>query len=426
MPGAGSRRTRHSPDIWPGFVDALATLLMVVIFLLMIFVLAQFVLSHALSGRDQALQRIQSELTELTDLLGLERKANADLRLNVAVMSEELQASVRSRDDLSEKLRQLNLTNAGLKAENERLNADMDSAFTSLQEDRQKLSQLEKETLRNAAALAKAKAELEEANKSITVKTETLQLKLQELADLNGQLAALQALKKELEEKLLASDSSLANEKELSATARAQAALLNQQLQAVRDQMAALNEALEAAEKKNTEQNVQIADLGSRLNAALATKVQELARYRSEFFGRLRDILGDQKDVRIVGDRFVLQSEVLFGTGSAELGDGGKEKLAELAATLRTIVPRIPEDLDWILRVDGHTDRTPINNWRYPSNWELSTARAISVVRFLIAEGLPADHLAATGFADRHPLDTGEGDEVLRRNRRIEFKLTQR
>ncbi|CCQ73290.1 peptidoglycan -binding protein [Magnetospira sp. QH-2] len=433
MPGAIRRRNRQTTDIWPGFVDALATLLMVIIFLLMIFVLAQFVLSHALSGRDEALLRIQSELTELTDLLALERRANADLRLNAAVMSEELQASVKSRDDLSEKVRLLNVANAGLTAENARLNQDMDEAFTSLQKDRQKLSELEKEMLRNAAALAKAKAELDEANKTITVSTETLQMKLQELADMNSrlaqldhQVAALVALKKELEEKLLARDTSLADEKELSATARAQAALLNQQLQAVRDQMAALNEALEAAEKKNTEQNVQIMDLGKRLNAALATKVQELARYRSEFFGRLRDILGDEKDVRIVGDRFVLQSEVLFGSGSADLGEGGKAKLKDLATTLRSVVDRIPSDLDWILRVDGHTDRTPINNWRYPSNWELSTARSISVVRFLVAEGIPANHLAATGFADQHALDAGKGEEALRRNRRIEFKLTQR
>ncbi len=215
-------------------------------------------------------------------------------------------------------------------------------------------------------------------------------------------------------------------QKELSNEAQAQLRLLNRQIMALRQQIASLATALDAAEAANQEQEVQISDLGRRLNVALASKVQELARYRSEFFGRLREVLGARKDVRIVGDRFVFQSEVLFETGSAALGEAGQRQLGQLAKTLIEIAVRIPKNLPWVLRVDGHTDRIPIHTPEFPSNWELSTARAISVVRFLIDQGIAADHLAATGFGEHQPLDPGLTEEALRRTRRIELKLTQR
>jgi chemotaxis protein MotB len=218
----------------------------------------------------------------------------------------------------------------------------------------------------------------------------------------------------------------LAEQRELSEEAQLQVTLLNRQLAALRTQLAQLSEALELSEQKNVEQEVQIADLGKRLNVALASKVQELARYRSEFFGRLREILGNRQDIRIVGDRFVFQSELLFASGSATVADEGRPQLARLASTLKGIAADIPGDLEWVLRVDGHTDRAPINTYAFPSNWELSTARAVSVVKFLIEQGIPAERLAATGFGEFQPLDTG-GDEIAyRRNRRIEFKLTER
>ena len=184
--------------------------------------------------------------------------------------------------------------------------------------------------------------------------------------------------------------------------------------------------ALEAAEAQNEEQEVQIADLGRRLNIALATKVQELARYRSEFFGRLREVLGTRQDIRVVGDRFVFQSELLFGTGEAELGTEGKVQLQQLADALLEIAAEIPDDIDWILRVDGHTDRRPIFTAVFPSNWDLSTARAVSVVNFLIDQGIPPQRLAATGFGEFQPLDDGNDEIAYRRNRRIEFKFTQK
>lgn len=353
------RARRAPPDIWPGFVDALSTLLIVVLFLLMVFVLAQFFLGQALSGRDAALAQLGRQVDELANLLSIERKANADLRLNLSQLSSEL-------------------ANASAKAE--RLEGADDEA-----------------------------------------------------RKLTADIAALQALKDELEKKIRQADAALgekdealAAERKLSEEARAQAALLNHQLEVLREEIARLNAALDASEKLTAEQKIQIANLGQRLNQALASKVAELARYRSEFFGRLREILGNRADVRIQGDRFVFQSEVLFPQGSADLQDAGKAQLDTLARTLIQIAREIPPDLDWVLRVDGHTDKVPIATAQFRSNWELSSARAISVVRYLIAAGLPPNRLVAAGFGEYQPLDPGSGAEALARNRRIEFKLTER
>ena len=218
----------------------------------------------------------------------------------------------------------------------------------------------------------------------------------------------------------------LSTEMKLSATARARVERLSRQIAALRQTLARLATALEASEAESRAQNVSIVNLGQRLNAALASKVEELSRYRSEFFGKLREVLGDHKDIRIVGDRFVFQSEVLFDSGSADLADAGRRQIERLAVTLKDIARRIPDDVDWVLRVDGHTDRIPISTTRFPSNWELSTGRAISVVKHLIEVGIPANRLAATGFGEYQPIDPGSGKTAYRRNRRIELKLTGR
>jgi len=194
----------------------------------------------------------------------------------------------------------------------------------------------------------------------------------------------------------------------------------------LRDQLSRIAAALDVSEAKVKEQQGQIVELGKRLNLALVNKVEQLARYRSEFFGRLREILGDRPDIRVVGDRFVFQSEVLFAPGSAELSDDAKKQLAPVIATLKEVSAKIPPDINWILRVDGHTDRRPISNPQFPSNWELSTARAISVVRFAIDEGIPAARLSAAGFAEKQPIDPRNVEDAYRRNRRIELKLTER
>lgn len=372
-----SRRQQRDINIWPGFVDALTTLLLALVFLLTIFVLAQFYLGEALLGRDNALRQLQGDLGSMAELLSLERKANQDLRRNVAQMSQELEASVTVRDEMTERARALGL----------------------------KLGETERE-LKDANAKA---------------------------AGLIADIAALTALRDELEKKTanLASrveetDKNLIEERKVSESARAQIALLNRQMAAMREQLATLNAALEASEKLSTEQKVQITALGSRLNAALAGKVQELSRYRSEFFGRLREVLGNHPDIRIVGDRFVFQSEVLFDTGSADIGPAGAEQLGRLATLLTEIAAKIPPDIDWVLRIDGHTDRVPISTARFPSNWELSSARALSVLRLLMARGVPPNRLAAAGFGEFHPLDERRDEIAYRRNRRIEIKLTER
>jgi chemotaxis protein MotB len=393
-----SRRAQRSTNIWPGFVDALATLLMVLVFVLLVFVLGQFFLSEAITGRDTALKKLQDQVGELAQLLSLERKAKEELRLNIAQLSQQLQASVAVRDDLKAQIQVL----------------------TGRAEDAEK-------------AVGRLSAALKDANATIAADKTKIADQLRQIADLAQDIEALKALKAELESKAAElagrvekSDKALIEERKISESARAQIALLNQQMSALRQQLAQLNAALEAAEKLAKEQEVQITSLGNRLNAALATKVHELQRYRSEFFGRLRDILGNQPGIRIVGDRFVFQSEVLFDTGSADLGPSGKEQLDRLAALLLDVSQRIPTDIDWILRIDGHTDRVPIYTERFPSNWELSTARALSVVRHLIERGLPPNRLAATGFGEFQPIDDRSDEIAYRRNRRIEMKLTER
>ncbi len=395
---ANSRRNQHRTDIWPGFVDALASLLMVIIFLLMIFVIAQFFLGEALTGRDQALDRLHGQVSELADLLNLERKANETLRINIAQLSGELSASVTLRDDQKQQIQALSLL---------------------------------AETAENQAK--KLKSDLASAVKSVAADQAEIKQQFSEIATLSDDIEKLKALREELETtvkaqltSLTSKDEAIITEKKLSKTARAEVALLNKQLRAIRQQIAQIAATLDASEALAKKQRARIANLGKRLNAALASKVQELSRYRSEFFGKLRDVLGNQKGIRIVGDRFVFQSEVLFTTGSADLGSEGKTQIIQLAGTLKEIIKKIPPKIEWILRVDGHTDRIPIQTSRFPTNWELSTARAISVVKFLVGQGISPTNLAATGFGEFQPIDPRDDEIANLRNRRIELKLTQR
>jgi chemotaxis protein MotB len=269
--------------------------------------------------------------------------------------------------------------------------------------------------------------------KSVETDQKKINLQLSQIAALTDDIEKLTALREDLEVKVKASltklaskDETIITEKKLSKTARAEVALLNKQLRVIRQQIAQIAETLDASEAVARKQRTRIANLGKRLNAALASKVQELSRYRSEFFGKLREVLGNQKGIRIVGDRFVFQSEVLFTTGSADLGDEGKNQITQLAGTLKEIIKKIPPKIAWVLRVDGHTDRIPIQTSRFPSNWELSTARAISVVKYLVDQGISPTNLAATGFGEFQPIDPRDDEIANRRNRRIELKLTQR
>jgi chemotaxis protein MotB len=478
MYALGRTGGRRSINIWPGFVDALATLLLVVIFVLMVFMIAQYFLTVALSGRDLALQQLREEVSSLASLLSLERADNAELRINVAQLSAELQTSIEARDALSNQLATLSDEResllsqiAGLMSERD----DLNSRVSELDDERASLAaqlaalvgrveaaeEKEAEAARLAAELAEAykaidadreKVEtliaeiaiLESLRDEVTAKLLAAEQALEEQRDLSddqkAKLLAAQELAAERDKRLSQLDLRLTQAEESAVSAQERAAaqtklseeaqrkvdLLNRQIASLREQLARLNDILDATDAQNKEQQVQIADLGRRLNIALASKVQELARYRSEFFGRLRQVLGEHPDIQIVGDRFVFQSEVLFETGSAELGAEGQTQMARLARTLLDISHDIPAELDWVLRVDGHTDNRPIRTTQFPSNWELSSARAISVVKFLIGQGLPPNRVAATGFGEFQPIDTDEDEIAYRRNRRIELKLTQR
>jgi len=385
-------------EAWPGYVDVLSTLLMVIVFVLMIFVVAQLYLSQALTGKDQTLARLSQQLNELSEMLSMERGNSQQLKVQLSQLSSALTKSTAERDALQNRL-------TVIIGERDNLKAQLGDAQSKIADAQSKI-----------AASQEKQKQLEDAYKTIDAD----QTKITALL---SDIAALESLRDDLQKKLLTADE---NAKQISSQSEAQVALLNQQILAMRDQLAQLALALDASEKKSKEQQVQIADLGSKLNSALASKVEELARYRSEFFGRLREALGDRQDIRIVGDRFVFQSEVLFASGSAEIGDAGRDQLDTLATTLILITKEIPEDINWVLRVDGHTDKRPITSGLYPSNWELSTARAIAVVKYLASKGIPENKLAAAGFAEFSPLDPGDNEDAYTKNRRIEFKLDQR
>jgi len=393
-----AQRSRRNIDIWPGFVDALATLLMVIIFLLMIFVIAQFFLTDALSGRDAALRRLQGQVSELAELLALEQATSGQLTSDVERLTAVLQASLAQSQEMSTSLQAVTLRAEKAEQEIEDLSRTLGEEQAGRASDQ-----------------------------------ETLKRQSEQLVRLANDIAALEALKKELEKEVASlagqteeAKSALLAEQDISQSARAQIALLNEQTTALRQQMEQLNAALQASEALNIEQKVQITNLGQRLNTALASKVQELKRYRSEFFGKLREVLGDRAGIRVIGDRFVFQSEVLFDPGSAALDEEGREQVLKVAQTLTEIAQEIPPDIDWVLQVEGHTDRAPIRTSIYPSNWELSAARAISVIRLLMEAGLPPERLSAAGFGEFRPIDTGDDVTAYSRNRRIELKLTQR
>ncbi|MBP2557842.1 chemotaxis protein MotB [Neorhizobium galegae] len=338
-----NRRRERGVDYWPGFVDALSTLLLAIMFLLTVFVLAQFLLSREITGRDEVLNRLNSQIAELTELLALEKGNTQDVE-----------------DQL----------------------ANLQSSLATAEADRSRLQQLLSQGTGSSSA----------ANARI--------------GDLTNQLN---------------------QEQQLSARAASQVELLNQQIAALRAQIAAIEQALQASEAKDASSQAQISDLGRRLNVALAQRVQELNRYRSDFFGRLREILSDRENIRIVGDRFVFQSEVLFPVGGNELDPAGRVEMDKLAAALLDLAKEIPAEINWVLRVDGHTDNSPLSgSGRYRDNWELSSARATSVVKYLISKGVPANRLVAAGFGEFQPIAQGDTPDARSQNRRIELKLTER
>jgi len=435
-----TNRRQSTSNIWPGFVDAISTLLIIVIFLLMVFTIAQFFLSEILSGRNDALDRLNRQIEELGEVLAIEKKSNDKLRQEISHLSNELRASISSRDNIVKSLTMIT-------GERDRLVKTLKGKLKEQQVDRDKIrvQLISIESLKNdIVALKKVRNLLESKISKLVSEKEKNEANLTAVRDRNKRLEAkLSSLEertalaqKSITEKDIRlsqmqvsaanSAKTLKAERALSRKARESLTFLNQQISLLREQLAKISSALEASEAKTKLQNVKIINLGKRLNEALASKVEELARFRSEFFGRLREALGNIEGIRIEGDRFVFQSEVLFPSSSTDLFGPGEKQIIQLAITLKDITSRIPKDVDWILRVDGHTDNRPINTIRFPSNWELSTARAIAVVKKLVAQGIPPHRLAATGFGEFRPLSSSSDQAALSRNRRIEFKLTGR
>lgn len=349
-------RRRRAFDIWPGFVDALTSLIMVMIFVLLIFAIGQFALSDTLAGKNRALDALNAKVAELAKTLSLSEEQKLALDARAKELAASLGTLAGERDAAT--------------GEAARLNADV-------------------------AALSALKQQLE------------------------AQIASMAA-------QLDSSKEDLVKQTELTSAASAQVELLNRQLAALNEQLGKIQAALDIADKDAKAKDAKIADLGKQLNVALANRVGELERYRSEFFGKLRQALGERSDVRIVGDRFVLPTDILFDSGSAELGPQAQERLATLAQTVKEVAAEIPSSIDWVLRIDGHTDKRPIHTAQFPSNWELSSARAVAIVKYLVVQGIPAHRVSANGFGSFQPIDKADTPEAYAKNRRIEIQLTNR
>ena len=431
----GPRRRRAGMaagmEAWPGYVDALSTLLMVIIFVLLVFVLAQGFLSFALTGRNKQLDTLNAKLADVGRMLSLEKSHAAGLEGSISRLTSELASANADREGLSARIANLSeqlaqSTNARAAAQQTAQGAETraNDLATRLAEAQQHLEAMRRES--------------EALNRTVSVDRETIQAKLDDLAKMDEQVRALSALRDQLEKQ--AQDAAvratteedrrravavqLDEERKLGDSAKAQVALLNQQVDQLKAQLGAVARALDVAQSAGHEKDVKIANLGQQLNAALAAKVQELQGYRSDFFGTLRKVLEGEPGIGIVGDRFVMQSDVLFPVGSADLTSDGVVQMSKIAETVKHIAEKIPGNISWVLDVDGYADRQPITGGRFASNWDLSAARAISVVNLLIKEGVPQDHLAATGFGDNHPLDPAETTESYAKNRRIELRLT--
>ena len=392
----GARRPENYT--WPGFVDALATLLMVIIFVLLVFVLIQVNLAYRVAGQDATMNDMRAQIVSLGDLLNLERKANDELKDELAGISSLLDATTKERDSLVTQLANATATLSLRDSEIRQLTAIQAQTEESLEAARQTIAE-------RVAALEAIELTLAEAQAKL-MESEV------EIADATARNVSSLARISELETK--------------NAASQAEVAQMTNAVTALRLRIEELTSLLAEKEAQAARDKIAIASLGKSLNNALASRVQELQRFRSEFFGRLREVLRGRDDVRIVGDRFVFQSEVLFAQGAASLGPEGEEKLGQLAVALNQIAAEIPDDIDWILQVEGHTDDIPVRAGRFADNWDLSTERALSVVRFLAESGLPANRLAAAGYGEFQPLDDAGSDEARRRNRRIEMKLTQR
>jgi chemotaxis protein MotB len=441
------RGVSNGLEAWPGYVDALSTLLMVVMFVLLVFVLAQAFESVALTRRNHELsatnQSLVQERARNQALSGSVHRLNQDLSAGDAAraallaqlrdLNTQTANAMAERDKLSSLLRQVEVASAAAAAMNHQLDLKLTAQTRRAETAEQSNAQMGLQIEAAKARLDDMRAQIAALDKTVKVNQETIDARVSDLARLSEQVAALTAMRDQLTKQVSAQqaaamteadrrkaiEAQLEDEKKLGDTVQAKMALLRQQ-------NAQLNAELAASEQRRQTATEHAASLTAQLNLALAAQVQELRKYRSDFFGKLRAVLANKPGISIVGDRFVFQSEVLFNGGSAELTPAGIAQMTQLAATFRQIMKEIPPDIHWILRVDGHTDAAPVHNARFASNWELSAARAITVVKYLITQGIPATHLAATGFGDNQPVDPADTPEAYAKNRRIEIRLTDR
>ena len=425
-------RGRTTDYTWPGFVDALASLLMVFVFVLMVFVLIQANLSYRVTGQDQSLSRLRSELSALTSLLNLERDASAELSAELASTKNSLELMIAERDMLNTEL-------AGLRSELSAGQAEITTLTGKVKERDLLLAELERllaaansendnltrRLIATQTALDNNEDALRENQAALAISEETLAQAEADLLERAARLKLLEEALAQAEADIKAESSKLASANNATLEARAEIDRLVAAATALRAELDKMQRLLAIADEKDKENRIAIANLGKKLNEALASKVQELNKFRSDFFGEVRQILEGQSGIEVVGDRFVFSSEVLFEPGAADINEGGRAELGKIANILMDVAQKIPDDIPWVLQIEGHTDAVPVSG-RYADNWDLSTERALSVVRFLIEEGLPANRLSATGYGEFQPIDTGDSAVAYQRNRRIELKLTQR
>jgi len=434
------RRIATVVNVWPGYVDALSALLMLIIFMLLIFTVAQIFLAETVSNQDAELDRLNDKLSEISDALQVQRNTNQTLSEKLSILQNQYTQGEFLQNALKEQIAELEKT---VTADKQTISIQL-SELAQLEHDIIALRQVRKNLEADVASLAST---LKNQDQNIEQLETELDNRLAQIGTLRDNSKSLQAklatqenmtmlAQKDIEKKeFLIQDlvaivgegkEALRNEKKLSASAYADIENLSQQIDALKDKLSSISRALQLEEQKTAGQKAQLANLGQRLNTLLAERVNELEQYRSDFFGRLRKVLVKSPDIRIEGDRFLLPSALFFASASATLDERGKHELNKLAQTLNEISVAIPGDINWILRVDGHTDQLPIHTLRFPSNWELSTARAVSVVRYLAEQGIPPKRMTAAGFGEFHPVDPGQSEAAYQRNRRIELKLTRR
>lgn len=370
-------RRRQVDYTWPGFVDALASLLMVIIFVLMIFVLSQFFLSQKMTGQDEALVKLRNNLVELGEMLSLERQTTTELTTQLSLLETKI-VEVKK----------------------------------NLKYEKELVTQFKEELAGQSNILSLNQSEIEDLK-------EKLKIKIQDALFLKNNV-------EQLEKRINKKDTDI-NEK--NETINANKKEINELISAslkLRNKLSQLQTLLSAYKAKDKKEKVKTINIGKEMNSALARRVEELQKFKSDFFGRVRELIKGRKEIRIVGDRFVFQSEVLFKVGSEELGVKGQEEMAKLAITLMDIEKSLPTDIDWILQIDGHTDNLPVKKGQnYLDNWELSTKRALSVLRFLIKQGIKPDRLSASGYGSFQPIDKKNTNIARAKNRRIEMKITQ-